>query len=140
MYVAGEAGTEWIAPNWMVSNPVTAPIISSLESFRQNPVKLDSNIIPMFASGGYASSSLSSKMDTLNEFDNYRFDFMGVVGAKVDKLQDEILTELVSRIGNSLDENTKAIHGLINKKTYVAIEDIKIGEKKYLEIKTHSGL
>lgn len=33
---AGEAGREWIAPNWMLENPRTANLIGMLESARQN--------------------------------------------------------------------------------------------------------
>ncbi|MBC8053730.1 MAG: phage tail tape measure protein [Sphingobacteriaceae bacterium] len=34
-FVAGEAGREWIAPNWMLQNPRTANIIGMLEAARQ---------------------------------------------------------------------------------------------------------
>lgn len=34
-FIAGEAGREWIAPNWMLENPVTANYIDMLESVRQ---------------------------------------------------------------------------------------------------------
>lgn len=37
-YIAGEAGTEFVAPNWMVNNPISGPIISGLESWRRNPI------------------------------------------------------------------------------------------------------
>lgn len=36
IYRAGEAGREWITPNWMVEHPATAPIIQHLETIRQN--------------------------------------------------------------------------------------------------------
>lgn len=44
-FVAGEAGREWIAPNWMVKSPRYANIIGMLESARQEK--------RAFAAGGY---------------------------------------------------------------------------------------
>lgn len=43
-FVAGEAGKEWIAPNWMVTDPKFANIIGMLETARQSK--------RMFAGGG----------------------------------------------------------------------------------------
>ena len=41
MYIAGEAGTEWIAPNWMVNHPSTAPLIQRLDlSVSENSFRL----------------------------------------------------------------------------------------------------
>lgn len=45
-FIAGEAGQEWIAPNWMVKDPQTASIIEHLETIRKNR---------SFASGGFTS-------------------------------------------------------------------------------------
>lgn len=45
-FIAGEAGAEWIAPNWMLQNPITANTIGMLEAMRQGR---------MFESGGMAS-------------------------------------------------------------------------------------
>lgn len=35
-FIAGEKGAEWIAPNWMLQNPITASAIRQLEGVRQN--------------------------------------------------------------------------------------------------------
>lgn len=35
-FIAGEAGSEWVAPNWMLQNPITANTIGMLEAVRQN--------------------------------------------------------------------------------------------------------
>lgn len=51
-FVAGEAGAEWIAPNWMVTSPRFANIIGALESARQDK--------RMFATGGYNGPSQSA--------------------------------------------------------------------------------
>jgi TP901 family phage tail tape measure protein len=50
-FIAGEAGAEWIAPNWMLNNPATANIIEHLESIRQSKT---------FAAGGSTSSQTTS--------------------------------------------------------------------------------
>lgn len=52
-FIAGEAGSEWIAPNWMLQNPITANTIQMLEAVRQNG--------RVFAKGGI----------TANESDKY---------------------------------------------------------------------
>ncbi len=67
MYIAGEAGQEWISPNWMLKDKTTGPIIKQLEMVRSgvlapeqlNPIVPDFQTMtstPMFASGGYTNS------------------------------------------------------------------------------------
>jgi len=51
-FVAGEAGKEWIAPNWMLKNPTYANIIGSLEVARKEK--------RMYASGGFNAENTSS--------------------------------------------------------------------------------
>lgn len=51
-FIAGEAGREWIAPNWMLQNPRTANIIGMLETARQEK--------RAFALGGYNGDSSQS--------------------------------------------------------------------------------
>lgn len=51
-FVAGEAGKEWIAPNWMLTNPKTAAIINSLEVVRKEK--------RMYAAGGFNSDTSNS--------------------------------------------------------------------------------
>ncbi|MBC7418408.1 MAG: hypothetical protein H7325_09655, partial [Pedobacter sp.] len=50
-FIAGEAGTEWIAPNWMTTDPRTANIINTLEAMRQNR---------SFANGGFTANSTAT--------------------------------------------------------------------------------
>ncbi|MGD9928886.1 MAG: phage tail tape measure protein [Mangrovibacterium sp.] len=45
IYRAGEAGQEWIAPNGMLSNPVTGPVIQWLEYFRRKPYTVNPGVI-----------------------------------------------------------------------------------------------
>lgn len=51
MAIAGEAGPEWVAPNWMVESPKLAPIFSILEDIRQTKT---------FAAGGPMTSNVST--------------------------------------------------------------------------------
>lgn len=51
----GEAGSEWVAPNWQLNDPVTAPIIHRLEMYRQNRT-------PMFATGGLTQPNMASPL------------------------------------------------------------------------------
>ena len=63
VYIAGEAGREWIAPNNMLNDPITGPIIQQLELVRSGilspeqlrPILPDFSTmtsIPMYATGG----------------------------------------------------------------------------------------
>ena len=67
MYIAGEAGHEWISPNWMLKDKTTGPIIQQLEMVRSGilspeqlaPIRPDfqtMSAIPMYASGGFTST------------------------------------------------------------------------------------
>lgn len=55
MYIAGEAGTEWIAPNRMLTNPATARIIAGLEGYRTG--QLGPEAVAAFANGGYTTGN-----------------------------------------------------------------------------------
>ena len=67
IYIAGEAGQEWISPNWMLKDKTTGPIIQQLEMVRSGilspeqlaPIRPDfqtMSAIPMYASGGFTST------------------------------------------------------------------------------------
>ena len=67
MYIAGEAGQEWISPNWMLKDKTTGPIIQQMEMVRSGilspeqlaPIRPDfqtMSAIPMYASGGFTST------------------------------------------------------------------------------------
>ena len=51
-------GGEWVAPKWMVNNPRTAPVIDSLEQFRQSK--------PHFAEGGSVPTGIPASPATQN--------------------------------------------------------------------------
>lgn len=65
MYIAGEAGQEWIAPNDMLQNNITGPIIKRLEMVRSGIISPEQlimpdfqtiNSIPLYATGGYSNT------------------------------------------------------------------------------------
>lgn len=71
LYVAGEAGQEWISPNWMLEDPVTGPIIERLELVRSgimSPKELAPVIpdwqtmtsVPLYAGGGYTGNHIQT--------------------------------------------------------------------------------
>lgn len=52
-FIAGEKNQkEWISPNWMLNNPITAPVIDRLEMFRQKKILT-------FVDGGFSDRSSS---------------------------------------------------------------------------------
>lgn len=71
-YIAGEAGTEWIASNSMVNDPTTGPVINQLEMIRKglapkssivtplNPDFQSMTSMPMFSNGGFTGSQTSN--------------------------------------------------------------------------------
>ena len=124
MYLAGEKGTEWIAPNWMTKSPQTAPVISNLDRIRQgkNPV---------------VNLDLFSKKNVQIIYDvNSNIP----IESKNNNGQNEILSELVARIGNSLDENTKATNELMKWKPKIYSELIKKDFETLEEIEKTSRL
>lgn len=75
MYVAGEAGQEWISPNWMLNDKNTGPVIKRLEMVRSGilspeqliPVLPDFQTmasVPMYAAGGYAGGNMQNNYYT----------------------------------------------------------------------------
>lgn len=52
MALAGEAGPEWIAPNWMTEDPKLAPVFDILENIRTNKT---------YAAGGPTTSTTTAK-------------------------------------------------------------------------------
>lgn len=53
----GEAGTEYVAPNWQVNDPVSGPVIQRLEAYRRTRV-------PQFADGGMTATASSLLFST----------------------------------------------------------------------------
>ena len=118
IYIAGEKGTEWIAPNWMMENPTTAAVIQSLENMRKNKVSVNTSAIPQMASGGFSSKN-NAPDALLNPFDK----------SGNQDFQNQILRDL-----------TNEIYLLRQYRPTVAVETIEKERTKYIEIKQTSGL
>ena len=65
-FMAGEAGKEWIAPNWMVTNPRYANVIGMLESARKEK--------RAFADGGYNADQASGSAPFMQYYSDPRVD------------------------------------------------------------------
>lgn len=116
-YIAGEAGTEWIAPASMVKDPYFGSIIGSLESWRKNPIRVSEGVIE--ASRSFATSNT-------NHIYNKNFSTDNAIQVASDP-----------ELKSVLDENTKAIKELMNWKPNIAIEEYE--RKKDNWKKTTSG-
>ncbi|MBD9178203.1 MAG: hypothetical protein EGP82_03365, partial [Odoribacter splanchnicus] len=91
MYVAGEAGQEWISPNWMLKDKKTGPIIQQLEMVRTGVLAPEQMFpavpdfqtmtsVPMFSEGGYTGGGQNY---TTNET-NTAFSFTGLANIEED--------------------------------------------------------
>lgn len=123
MYVAGEAGTEWIAPNSMVKHPATAPIIAALENMRTN--RLSPAAIEAFAAGGY-----SRKATTISGNKLIDFNFSNTSS----------VAPLLAATAKALEENTKATREFMNWKPKVYTEMIKKDLENLDKIQKTRGL
>ena len=124
MYVAGEAGTEWIAPNWMTQNPVTSPIIAGLEYLRQRKIPIAS-----FEAASRLQSSISSGVISNNN-----------TSQDIDNTQIVKLFGIVSKVEKSINENTIAINNFMKWKPAIDVETYEKKRKQYQEIMDNSGL
>lgn len=82
-FIAGEAGKEWIAPNWMLQNPITANTIDMLEAVRTRG----------FAGGG-STSTKTPKFESSNQTGNKQNSGNGLGE----------LTTVVSDLNNTLQQ------------------------------------
>lgn len=93
-FIAGEAGKEWIAPNWMLQNPVTANTIEMLEAVRTRG----------FASGG-STSTKTPKFESTNQTANQQYSGNGL----------SELTSVVSDLNSTLQQlKSEGIPAYIN--------------------------
>ena len=122
VYIAGEKGEEWIAPNWMTNHPLTAPIIAGLESWRQNPVTV--------SQGAFETTKQSSR----STFSNISSTHAPSAG--------EIIVKTTSdpELKTIMAENTKAIRELMRWKPKVTTELIKKDIEMLDNIEKNRGL
>lgn len=125
MYVAGEKGTEWIAPNWMTKNPATGPLINSLERMRQRNIVPSEDTVKYFANGGYTSKSTSISGDNLPDFNSSN---------------NSSIAPLLAATAKALDENAKATRQFMKWKPKVYTEMIKKDLAMLEDIERKRGL
>lgn len=123
MYVAGEAGDEWIAPNSMVKHPATGPIIAALENIRTS--RLSPDAIEAFAAGGFSRQKTNITEDNLN---NSNFSNTGSIAP------------LLAATAKALDENTRATRDFMLWKPKVYTELIKMDLDVLQDIEKKRGL
>jgi TP901 family phage tail tape measure protein len=100
-FIAGEAGSEWVAPNWMLQNPITANTIGMLEAMRSNRT---------FASGGSTGSMASSSNKVSSS------------GTSAKNSND--LTTILSRLADHLDNGIGVNYDLLTKAS-ASVENAK---------------
>ena len=127
MYVAGEAGTEWIAPNWMTEHPATAQMIYSLENIRRKKIGL-SPAVQNFASGGFTSNLTGYRTISENTANN---------DTPNNDTPNNLSNNKLDAIIVALDNTAKAIK---NMKVYTVIEDIRKADKNYTQIQNTRGM
>lgn len=120
-YIAGEAGTEFVAPNWMIKNPLSGPIIAGLESWRRNPITVSQAAIQ-------ASNSFSGS--TRNAAQNNPTQQSEPVAFR---------TATDQELKKVLEENTKAIRDFIKWRPAIDVETYERKRENWQKM-TQSGL
>lgn len=122
IYRAGEEGKEWIAPNWMLQNPITASIINGLEDWRNNPVTVSPGAIQ--ASRAFAETrSYSNRSSSAPASASF-----------------SATNTIDSDFKEALSENTKAINKLMKWKPTIYTELVKKDFDTLGEIEKSRGL
>ena len=129
MYIAGEAGQEWISPNWMLKDKTTGPIIQQLEMVRSGilspeqlaPIRPDfqtMSAIPMYASGGFTSTgSMETNYYTTTTTTNQDNDTLMNINENI-KILIEYLSDPLNRqavISNDLLQKHNEEINMINR-------------------------
>ncbi len=111
MYMAGEAGTEWIAPNDMVTDPIIGPRIAELENIRRGNVSISKEALKTFTPGISVKRYEMSESNNKTISDGY-YAFSN-------------LNQLLSATEKALSENTKATYQFMKWQPKVYTEMIK---------------
>lgn len=122
--VAEKNKPEWIAPNWMLQSPITAPMIASLEQMRRNRYTVNPEIIKQFA-GSSSRRAISPAIS-----------FAQQPGGAIATNNSEINNSLVL----ALQENTKAVKKLMDWTPSVAVETYEKKRLIYEDITKNRGL
>lgn len=113
MYMAGESGTEWIAPNDMVTHPIIGPRIAALEALRRNRPSLSGEAVKAFASGGYTNTA------------RIRSGSEGIPDENSANSSNSRIEQLLAATEKAFSENTKATYQFMKWRPTVYTELIK---------------
>jgi TP901 family phage tail tape measure protein len=108
-YVAGEAGQEWIAPNWMTEHPYINPVIRDLEAVRMGVAPetiFRPPVIPSDLSSNSISATDSGKSSTENN----------------------LVPEMINKMQEMIDQNKELIGYMKdpkNRRAVIAYDDLK---------------
>lgn len=122
IYRAGEAGEEWIAPNWLLKNPISGPLIDNLEMWRKNPITLTQGAVEI---SRLASGSMSQNTSTSQ--------IAGSGGTVIQATSDPELKTIMT-------ENTKAIRDLMRWKPKIYTEQVQKNLDEWENIQKNRGL
>jgi len=116
-YRVGEAGPEWIAPNWQLKDPRTRPLIGLLESFRQNGssnrVTVNPELIAMTSNPNRTSSggsSISTNQSAESGSGNEQIKLLLTLAEEV-KIQRQIMIEELKELRSTPIKATVAGYG-----------------------------
>ena len=122
MYIAGEAGEEWIAPNSLLRNPFSASIIAGLENMRRNPVSVTSGAFSVSKQFSGSMSQNTTGSQTAGSGGN------------------TINTINVPELKKVLEENTKAIKSILEWKPKISVEQYEKQREIWNNITKSRGL
>ena len=125
VYVAGEKGTEWIAPSGMLQHPVAGRLISTLEEMRSG--RLNPDAVKLFASGGFTAKNISAATP-------------GNFSEGSSTTENSEIKQLLVATQQALNENTKATFLFMQWKPKVYTEMIKKDLDTLDQIERHRGL
>lgn len=113
-YIAGEEGKEWIAPNWMTTHPLSAPIIANLEDMRRNPITVSSGAIEASKMTANSTQFTSSNSSVIKPISNQH---------SVDQELKQILKEQISSTNKLNAHLAKGIRASVNKYGVNGLDD-----------------
>lgn len=128
VYVAAEAGQEWIAPHSFLQDPYTASIIAGLEDMRRNPVSVRSSAIEV-------SKSFSNTGSTRT----YNYNQTSVPFPSNDAYNESLKID-IKGLNNAINMNSRAIALLMKDGVRLDIVTIKKQLDIYDYIINHTGL
>jgi hypothetical protein len=144
-YIAGESGEEWIAPNWMVTHPATAPLISGLDKIRETGKAID--ITSLAKQNGTISNINMGKIRKALVSRNYGFangSFASVPSRKGVNQNNFAQTDKamldIAKLNETINLNSAAIAMLMKDGVRIDIVTFKRRIEAYENIINQTGL